>query len=183
LSTGIPFTATIDPNTDPLGLGSSDIWDFPDRVAGSNCNSLVNPGNVTHYIKTECLTIPTAPASFASICSQQIMPTTLPPAGQITCTNRRGNLGRNSLVGPSLRNFDLSLFKNIPVTERFNVQFRMEAFNIFNHANFGPPLNNSAVYTQDTNNFTQLDAVHGAGQIDTTVTTSRQIQFGLKVIW
>jgi hypothetical protein len=187
LSTGIPFTATIDPNTDPLGLGSSDTWDFPDRVAGSNCNSLVNPGNVNHYIKTECLTIPSAPASFASICSQQIIPTTpafaLPPAGQITCTNRRGNLGRNSLVGPSLRNFDMSLFKNIPVSERFNVQFRMEAFNIFNHANFGPPLNNSAVYTQDSTNFTQLDSVSGAGQIDTTVTTSRQIQFGLKVIW
>jgi hypothetical protein len=187
LSTGIPFTATIDPNTDPLGLGSSDTWDFPDRVAGSNCNSLVNPGNVNHYIKTECLTIPSAPASFASICSQQIISTTppfaLPPAGQITCTNRRGNLGRNSLVGPSLRNFDLSLFKNIPVTERLNIQFRMEAFNIFNHSNFGPPINNSAVYTQDSTNFTQLDAVSGAGQIDTTVTTSRQIQFGLKVIW
>jgi hypothetical protein len=190
LSTGIPFSALIDPNTDPLGLGSSDTWDFPDRLGGSHCNSLVNPGNVNHYIKTECLTIPRAPASLSGICSQQTIPTSPasapPPAGQITCTNRRGNLGRNSLTGPSLRNVDLSLFKNIPlpsISERFNVQFRIEAFNIFNHANFGPPLNNAAVYTQDGNNFTQLDAVSGAGQIDTTVTTSRQMQFGLKIIW
>ncbi len=104
LSTGIPFTAMIDPNTDPLGLGSSDIWDFPDRVAGANCKSLVNPGNVNHYIKTECLTIPTAPASYSAICAQQTIATTPaftpPPPGQITCTNRRGNLGRNALVGP-----------------------------------------------------------------------------------
>lgn len=190
LSSGIPFSAVIDPNTDPLGLASSDTWDFPDRVTSSNCKSLVNPGNVNHYIKTECLTIPMAPASFSAICSQQIIPTTPafapPPAGQITCTNRRGNLSRNALTGPSLRNVDLSLFKNIPfdsISDKFSVQFRIEGFNIFNHANFGPPLNNAAVYTQDGNNFTQLDAVSGAGQIDTTVTTSRQIQFGLKVIW
>ncbi len=59
----------------------------------------------------------------------------------------------------------------------------MEAFNIFNHANFGPPLNNASVYTQNGTDFTQLDAISGAGQLDTTVTTSRQIQFGVKVVW
>ena len=188
VSSGVPFTATIDPNTDPLGLGSSDPWDFPDRVAGSNCDSLVNPGNVNHYIKTECLTIPAAPASFSSICVQQTIPTSPPfappPPGEITCTNRRGNLGRNGLTGPGLRNVDLSLFKNIPM-ERLTIQFRMEAFNIFNHANFGPPLDFAAVYTQDgnPNTFNQLDRASGAGQIDSTVTTSRQIQFGLKIIW
>ncbi len=188
LSSGTPFTATIDPNTDPLGLGSSDPWDFPDRVAGSNCDSLVRPGNVNHYIKTECLTIPAAPASFSSICVQQTLatnpPFAPPPPGQITCTNRRGNLGRNALTGPALRTVDLSLFKNVPL-ERLSIQFRMEAFNIFNHANFGPPLDFAAVYTQDTNPGTsnQLDAVSSAGQIDSTVTTSRQIQFGLKIIW
>jgi hypothetical protein len=187
LSTGIPFTALIDPNTDPLGLFSSDTWDFPDRVAGANCKSLVNPGNVNHYIKLKCLTIPAAPASYSNICAQQTIATdpafTPPPPGQITCTNRRGNLGRNALVGPSLRNFDLSLFKNFHPRESLNVQFRMEAFNIFNHANFGPPLNNSSVYTQNGTDPTQLDAVNGAGQLDTTVTTSRQIQFGVKIVW
>jgi hypothetical protein len=186
LSSGTPFTATIDPNTDPLNLGSTDPWDFPDRVPGSHCDSLVNPGNVKQYIKIECLTIPAAPASYSAICNQQTLvlnpPYTPPPPGEITCTNRRGNLGRNALTGPALRNVDLSLFKNVPL-ERFNIQFRMEAFNIFNHANFGVPLDFAAVYTQDPNNPTQLDRANQAGQIDSTVTTSRQIQFGLKIIW
>jgi hypothetical protein len=191
LSSGIPFTATIDPNSDPLGLLSTDTWDFPDRVAGAGCDSLVNPGNVNGYIKTNCLTIPAASAAaFSSICSQQTLPTQTPfvppPAGQITCTNRRGNLGRNALTGPPLKNFDFSLFKNIPVkgiSETFRVQFRAEIFNIFNHANFAPPLNHAAVFTQSSVDPTQLDTVPGAGQLDSTVTTSRQIQFGLKLIW
>jgi hypothetical protein len=198
LSSGIPFTVNIDPNSDPLGLGSTDTWDFPDRVNSPNCQSLVNPGNVSAYFKSECFTIPAAPASFASMCSQQTLPqsqTTFvpPPPGQITCTNRRGNLGRNSLVGPRLKNFDFSLFKNIPVkrvSETFSIQFRTEMFNIFNHANFAPPLNHLTVYTQhaarSTQNpngdATQLDNVTG-GQLDSTVTNSRQIQFGLKFVW
>jgi len=189
-SSGIPFTVNIDPNSDPLGLGSTDTWDFPDRVNGPGCSSLVNPGHVNGYIKTQCFTIPAAPASFAPICSQQTQATTpayVPPsAGQITCTNRRGNLGRNSLVGPPLKNFDFSLLKNFPVkrvSEVFNVQFRVEMFNIFNHANFAPPLNHLAVFTQSGVDPTQLVAVGGAGQLDTTVTNSRQIQFGLKFVW
>ena len=68
-------------------------------------------------IKTECLTIPAAPASDANICSQQVIPTNPryvpPPRGQITCTNRPGNLRRNALNGPSLLKFDSSPFKNI----------------------------------------------------------------------
>lgn len=197
LSSGIPFTVNIDPNSDPLNLASTDTWDFPDRVGGTSCSSLVNPGHVNDYIKTQCFTIPAAPASFASICSQQtqstIPPYVPPPAGQITCTNRRGNLGRNSMVGPPLKNFDFSLFKNFPlkrVSETFNIQFRIEMFNIFNHANFAPPLNHLSVFTQSASGDpTQLDAIPsdpklgGAGQLDSTVTNSRQIQFGLKFVW
>jgi len=181
LSSGIPFTPNIDVNTDPLGLGSTDPWDFPDRVAGPGCSSLVNPGNVGGYLKLNCFAPPSAPASFASICLPQ--PTVSVGNGMIECTNRRGNLGRNSVVGPPLKNFDFSLFKNIPVkrvSEVFNIQFRMEAFNVFNHANFAPPLNHLGVLTQDSSgNLVPL----AGGQLDTTVTNSRQIQFGLKLVW
>jgi len=47
-----------------------------------------------------------------------------------------GNTARNSLYGPHFRNFDLSLFKNFPVTEHATVQFRVESFNISNTPNF-----------------------------------------------
>lgn len=47
-----------------------------------------------------------------------------------------GTAQRNSLFGPHYRHVDLSLFKNFPVTERVNLQFRVESFNISNTPNF-----------------------------------------------
>jgi hypothetical protein len=52
-----------------------------------------------------------------------------------------GNVGRTlpDVRGPALINFDLSLLKNIPITERVKAQLRGEAFNAFNNTNFGLP--------------------------------------------
>jgi len=55
------------------------------------------------------------------------------------CPACNGNLGRNTFVGPGYWNTDQSLFKNIKLTERYNFQFRVEVFNLFNHANFKLP--------------------------------------------
>jgi hypothetical protein len=88
-----------------------------------------------------------------------------------------GNTGRNVLVGPGLSNLDFSLVKEMNVSEAFHVQLRTEFFNILNHANFLPPNNNSALFTATG------APVAGAGLIDTTSTTAREIQFALKVIW
>jgi hypothetical protein len=85
-----------------------------------------------------------------------------------------GNLGRGIYNGPGLAEVDLSLFKRIAVSERMNLQFRAECFNVANHANFGAP--NSIVFSNGV-------ASPSAGLITNTVTTSRQIQFGLKLIF
>jgi hypothetical protein len=50
-----------------------------------------------------------------------------------------GNTGRNILRGPATWNVNFSAFKNFRATERFTVQYRFEAFNLFNKANFGNP--------------------------------------------
>src|SRR5262245_16928476 len=50
-----------------------------------------------------------------------------------------GTAGRNILIAPGINNWDFSVFKNTSVGERLNVQFRAEFFNLFNHAQFGPP--------------------------------------------
>lgn len=50
-----------------------------------------------------------------------------------------GNAGRALLAGPGLANVDLSLLKNFPFSERYNIQFRLETFNTFNRANFQEP--------------------------------------------
>jgi len=51
-----------------------------------------------------------------------------------------GDLRRTSLRGPSFKEFNFSVFKNTPITERVNLELRAEFFNIFNHPNFANPL-------------------------------------------
>jgi hypothetical protein len=85
-----------------------------------------------------------------------------------------GNLGRDTLIGPGLATWDLSALKDIPVRERLRLQFRAELFNVLNKANFNTP--NAIV-------FTPTGASPTAGVITSTSTTSRQIQFGLKLLW
>jgi len=53
---------------------------------------------------------------------------------------RFGSTGRNVVLGPGLNNFDLSAFKEFRVTEKSKLEFRLEMFNAFNHAQFQAPL-------------------------------------------
>jgi len=50
-----------------------------------------------------------------------------------------GNVGRNSVVGPNFKNFDLSVFKNTKLTEKMNLEFHVDALDLFNHPNYGQP--------------------------------------------
>ena len=54
-------------------------------------------------------------------------------------TRHFGNLGRNSLRGPSFKEFNFSVYKNTALTERVNLQIRAEFFNLLNHPNFSNP--------------------------------------------
>jgi hypothetical protein len=85
-----------------------------------------------------------------------------------------GNVGRGVLTGPGLADLDTSLFKTTAVSERASLQFRAEFFNVLNRANFGTP--NATVFSSGA-----ISA--SAGLITATTTTSRQIQFGLKLIF
>ncbi len=153
-STGVPFTPGF--GGDALGVKSTDPnIDVPNLVSGPGCGSLVNPRNPNHYIKTQCFAVPN--------------PITL-----------RGNLGRNTIIGPGLVNFDFSLFKNNHIkriSDTFNAQFRAEFFNVLNHANFAPPLDNRNIFDSAGS------PIGNAGLITSTQTPSRQIQFALKLIW
>jgi hypothetical protein len=55
-------------------------------------------------------------------------------------TRHYGSLGRNSLVGPTYKQWDFALYKNTSFGERVKLQFRAEFFNLLNHANFSSPL-------------------------------------------
>jgi hypothetical protein len=91
-----------------------------------------------------------------------------------------GNVGRDTYIGPGLATWDFSVLKDTSIRERLNLQFRAEIFNLLDRANFNTP--NLIVFTPPTAaNPTGLSGT--AGAITSTSTTSRQIQFGLKLLW
>ena len=93
----------------------------------------------------------------------------LPPA-----TGTYGNVSRDSLFGPGLKELDFSVAKNAHIWEGLGLQFRAEFFNILNQSNFLTP--NPVVYSSATSGISPT-----AGVVTSTSTTSRQIQFGAKL--
>jgi hypothetical protein len=95
-----------------------------------------------------------------------------------------GNVGRDTLTGPGLTELDLALAKSTTIHERLRAQFRAEFFNVLNHSNFTTP--NAVVFSSGPTPKTptvEAAASPTAGVISATATTSRQIQFGLKLLF
>lgn len=82
--------------------------------------------------------------------------------------NYFGNSRPNIITGPGVNNWDIGMEKMFAVRESMNLQFRAEAFNAFNHAQF---LNPSSTMTDA--NFGRI----------TTARAARELQFGLKLLW
>ena len=99
-----------------------------------------------------------------------------PRAFVLSAPGTLGNLGRGTFIGPGLRGFDLAALKSFRLggwNENARIQFRAESFNLFNHANFAPP---SLLAISTT-----TGPLGGFGRIRSTVTSSRQIQFALRL--
>ncbi len=152
-SSGVPFSVIYAPfGQDPLGLKGTDVNGWPDYVPGCK---IENPADPLHYINTACFTLPNP-------------------------TTRIGTATRNLATGPKLFNLDMAFYKNIPITsvsEGFRLQLRAEFFNILNHPNFAPPLNNNNVFNANGTPF------GGAGKITSTQTGPRQVQLGIRLNW
>ncbi|MHB8753921.1 MAG: TonB-dependent receptor [Candidatus Acidiferrales bacterium] len=86
-----------------------------------------------------------------------------------------GNEGRNTIIGPSFVNTDFSLIKDTKITGRVKSEFRAEAFDIFNHPNFGDPNLNVGSSTFGVITSTRFPT----GDFG----SSRQLQFALKLIF
>jgi len=123
---------------------------LPNRIHSSACSNPINPGDPANFVKTECFSFPNP-------------------------VNLYGNAGRNALIGPGLLDVDASLIKNTHLSEKVNVQFRLEAFNVINHTNFNPPLDNNVIFDETG------VLVPGVGTIDSTQIPARIIQLGAKL--
>jgi hypothetical protein len=190
-NSGTP-TTPID-NGDPLGLNNSGADQFGPLVKVPGCNPINSnyagstPG-APLYINTNCYANPTVPTASLGSLPFPCAPfpgATAAPAGQTYCSNLApGNVLRNSITGPKFYNMDFSIHKDFPVkriSEQFNVQFRAEMFNIFNHDNFSPPQPcsgdcNSGLYNPDGSSA-------NVGFITALAGQPREIQFALKVGW
>jgi hypothetical protein len=94
------------------------------------------------------------------------------PVLSAPCLACKGNLGRNTFVGPGLWQTDMSLTKNFKLTERFNLKFDASAFNVFNRTNF-------ELATGGTSNKNNIAS--GNFGVAGGVIGQRTMQFGLKL--
>ena len=153
-NTGLPIT--VYDGTDDVGYQGSGN-PRPNYVAG--CNPQV--GSVTEWFNPACYTLQT--------------PGTL------------GNTGRNTIIGPGLAQLDLALVKDtrIPkISEAFRIQFRAEAYNIFNHPQFGQPGN--GVFSSLASASAPNGVISPSAGVITAIAANspgRQIQLGLKFLF
>jgi hypothetical protein len=157
--TGFPITIT-DGGRDISVTGGG--FDRPNSTGVSP--ELPNELQTTNHFLNNCIpSTATAPARNCGLDGKTS------PSYVVQAAGTFGNVGRNTLIGPRIFNFDSSLIKDFHVTESQYLQFRWESFNSTNHPNWGNP---------DTNilsgNF---------GVITGTRTSMRQQQFALKYIF
>jgi hypothetical protein len=94
--------------------------------------------------------------------------------------------GRNLAQGPNFWNLDSGMMKNFKLTERFNLQFRAEAFNVSNHPNFNNPRNASSGTPRVSNSlFGQTCCITASLPASATVIAigepNRVLQLGMKL--
>jgi hypothetical protein len=194
VSDGVPFTPTWGTGSDPAFTQSQDDYAYPSVLNTPGCKSLTNPGHPDNYIKTQCFTVPTAPdLAFWNANCDPAPPNAQPKlngaflAAPLQCFNLRGNIGRNTLSGPGIMALDFSVFKNNRVrriSDNFNLQFRIEMFNILNHPNFavpGPGDGNTDIFDGSGAPLGPSVTPGGtAGVLVRTTIPERQIQFAIK---
>jgi hypothetical protein len=154
VSSGSPFTVTDGLNVSRTATSGAGA-DRPDWAPGCNPQNAINPHDPINYFKASCFV--------------------LPPFGYL------GNVGALALTGPTLINTDISLKRVFPLKrEWMSLEFRADMFNAFNHTNCADPAV-TTVFTNTGNATAPVATPNGtAGQIQSTITTSRQGQFSVR---
>jgi hypothetical protein len=163
INTGAGTTLTVRPNQINRPTPTGDPHQFySNTVLCENYN-----GTPVGNTVPNCATTPSAafgiPCTFNSVAPFAVVPGSCTP----------GNIQRDALQGPDFVNTDFSLVKNTKITEKFNLQFRSEFFDIFNHPNFGNPGN--TVTASSFGNI--INTRFPAGDFG----SAREIQFALKL--
>jgi hypothetical protein len=165
LQSGFPFSPQLGYN--PTGSGDTRNPVRPD--INPNFHGNLYPHTVAQWFNPNAFSAPIS---------------TLSSSGAIT-GGAVGNLGRDTLIGPGLKELDLALLKNTQLREGVNMQFRSEFFNVLNHTNFSTP--NAITYASApalvSGAYAPPSISSTAGVITATSASSRQIQFGVKLVF
>ncbi|HUI52397.1 MAG TPA: TonB-dependent receptor [Terriglobales bacterium] len=115
LQAGLPFSITVDGNP---GATRADLTGSPQ----------VSPGNITQYMSASAFALPAGTIYYTG-------------SGSVNGVvfNAPGTSGRDILIGPGSSNIDLSLFKNVSITERIKAEIRLQAYNLTNTPHFANP--------------------------------------------
>jgi Carboxypeptidase regulatory-like domain len=132
--------------------GNGNNWNRPNKVAG--CASQSADHGQLQWINASCFVAP--------------------PVGQL------GDASRVPAIGPDFVNTDFSVIKQFALPREMGLNFRAEFFNLFNHAQFGMPVNDVSLVTYSGTNPAQLNA-NGFGAVNSTVNNPRLVQLALKL--
>jgi len=162
LQSGQPYQLNYNFEDDYSGSGNA--FDRPDVVGPIK----YHPHDPINYVDLSSFAIPCAP-------TPQVLDPAAPgytgPTGAATdCTigtRHYGNLGRDSLHGPTYKQWDFAIYKNTPLTERVNLQLRADIFNVLNHPNFANPFLPAFIADPGLNGFQALNG-REVGQVGLT---------------
>jgi hypothetical protein len=180
-NTGSPLVVSMQLPS-PNGVAPTNV-DGPslDLIPGGNNNPVRKDGrDAEQYFDFDQFTIPLVCESL-----------TAPGCAGSTTGYFQGNLGSNTLISPGIANLDITFTKNTKLGvlgEGGNLQFRAEFYNILNRVNFDNPVSTQIYLRPRTGANLAADLATpritpGAGRIDETRNNSRQLQFGLKLIF
>jgi hypothetical protein len=177
IQSGAPFSVLDSgAGTAFLGAGSAPGVLTASLAPGATMSSGLSTGSIGSRVNGYL-----NPAAFAT--APELYPTQCASDSNF-CTTGFGNLGRNTFRGPGQQNWDFSLMKNFKLTERQELRFTTDFFNIWNHANFGNPAFTDVESFQcaagTPNCVNGILTTSPFGKITSTVGTPRLIQFSLR---
>jgi carboxypeptidase family protein len=203
---GQPVTALSDADSNANGDGAGDRTIFNPKGAGMTgtaVNAVCNagPGGATTIVGVDASTgsWQCGTEDDSNIVGYVIAPASVGVnGGPINAgarfvqaqTGSKPNVGRNTIRTPGLNVWNMSMFKNTKINERFSLQFHLDTFNTFNHPNFslGLPSNNGALdQTTNPNPFSAayVNVDSGSQFLNSRLFNggSRNMQLGLKLVW
>ncbi len=115
--------------------GSGNGFDRPDVVGPI----VYHPHQPSNFVDVSAFAVPCQITTIAQTPDPNGTGPTESAQDCVPGTRHFGNLGRNALKGPSFKEFNFAIYKSTAITERLNMQFRADFFNLFNHPNFANP--------------------------------------------